>query len=212
MRDQNDAADLELRPPNLSLTGQGTYRPSGTVREQRDERFSTYQCVDRDSDLCFWSSVTLQSSATTMAMASSRVWESESARVADAEAGGDLGGAAGEMQRGALAGQAQDLDLAPGDAAADAGAEGLGGGLFGGEAGGEALGGSLLFLLAVGDLGRRVDAAEEGVAEAGERVLDARDLDHVGAEAEDHVCECTFGGPRGVGLWDTSDDCEQRDR
>src|ERR1700744_4029827 len=111
--------------------------------------------------------------------------------VADAEAGGEFGGAAGEMQRGTLAGEAQDFELGPGDAAADAGAEGLGGGFFGGEAGGEAFGGGLPFLAAVGDLGGRVDTAEEGVAIAGERVLDAGDLDHVGAEAEDHVCEFT---------------------
>jgi len=111
--------------------------------------------------------------------------------VADAEAGGDFGGAAGEVERWALAGEAEDFEFAPGDAAADAGAEGLGGCLLGGKAGGEAFGGGSLFLAAVGDLGGRVDAVEEGVAEAGERVLDAGDLDHVGAEAEDHVCECT---------------------
>ena len=113
--------------------------------------------------------------------------------MADAEAGGELGGAAGEMQRGALARGAEDLEFGPGDAAADASAEGLGGGFLGSEAGGEALGGGLSFLPAVGDLGRRVDAVEEGVAVAGERVLDAGDLDHVGAEAEDHVCEFTRG-------------------
>ena len=101
--------------------------------------------------------------------------------VTDAEAGGDGGGAAGEMKRGALAGEAQDFELAPGDAAADARAEGLGGCFFSGEAGGEAFGGGLLFVLAVGDFGGRVVAAENGVAQSGERMLDAGDLDHVGA-------------------------------
>src|ERR1700761_6806567 len=111
--------------------------------------------------------------------------------VADAEAGSELGGAAGEMQSGTLAGEAQHLELGPGDPAADACAEGLRGGFFGGETGGEAFGGGLPFLAAIGDLGGRVDAVEEGVAVASERVLDAGDLDPVGAEAEDHVCEFT---------------------
>jgi hypothetical protein len=32
---------------------------------------------------------------------------------------------------------------------------------------------------------------QERIAEASDRVLDASDLDHVGAEAEDHECEFT---------------------
>jgi hypothetical protein len=119
-----------------------------------------------------------------------RVGERER-KVADAEAGSDFGGSAGKMHGGALAGEAHNLELGPGNATADAGAKRLGCGLFSGEAGGEALGGGLPFLAAVGDLTGRVDAMEEGVAEPGDRMLDAGDLDHVGAEAEDHVCEFT---------------------
>src|SRR6185312_15925895 len=36
--DQHDAADLQLRPPDLSLTGHGTYRNSG-VKQVLGSRF-----------------------------------------------------------------------------------------------------------------------------------------------------------------------------
>ncbi len=110
--------------------------------------------------------------------------------MADAEAGGDLGGAAVEVQGGALAGEAANLKLRPVDAAADARAERLGRGLLGGEARGEALGGGLVAGVAVGDLAGGVDAGEEALAEAGDRALDAGDLDEVSAKAEDHETEC----------------------
>jgi hypothetical protein len=102
---------------------------------------------------------------------------------ADAEACGDLGGAAVEMELGSLAGATADFELAPVDAAADAGAEGLGSGLLGSEAGGEAL---CIVLLrhAVGDLAGGVDAGEEGFTEALVAALDALYFDEVGAEAE----------------------------
>jgi hypothetical protein len=88
-----------------------------------------------------------------------------------------------EMELGALAGAAADLELAPVDAAADAGAEGFGSGLLGGEAGGEAFG--VVFLRhAVGDLAGSVDAGEEGFAETLVAAFYAFDFDKVGAEAE----------------------------
>src|SRR5579859_3212105 len=57
-----------------------------------------------------------------------------------AEAVGVLKGLAAEAQGGALAGQADDLNVLPGDAVAQAGADGLETGLFGGKAGGQAFG------------------------------------------------------------------------
>jgi hypothetical protein len=101
-----------------------------------------------------------------------------------AERGGDLCGAAAEMELGPLAWQAADFELAPAYATADTGPEGFGASFFGCETRCEALGG-IFFALAVGDLAGGIDAFQKCVAEALYAALDAVDFDEVGAESDD---------------------------
>lgn len=79
-----------------------------------------------------------------------------------------------------------NLHVVPADATAFAGTERLERRLFGGEARGEALG-RMRGALTVSDLRRREDASEEAVAEPRDRLLDARDLHDVYADADDHA-------------------------
>src|SRR5665213_943101 len=78
------------------------------------------------------------------------------------------------------------LDLLPSHPAADAGAQRFGGRLLGGEPGGKALR-SILLPLAEGDLARRIHPREEPIAEAGDALLDPRDLNQVRTQACHHA-------------------------
>src|SRR5471032_2092666 len=95
-------------------------------------------------------------------------------------------GAAGQRDRRLAAPEVDHAHVAPEDAAAKAGAERLRAGLFGSEALGvarRASGATLRALL----LGRGENALDEPVAEPGERLLDAPDVDQVVADADDHA-------------------------
>src|SRR6266702_1869326 len=103
----------------------------------------------------------------------------------DSQVAGAFGCAAGEFEAGLAAGFPRHFEFEPVDPVADSGAEGLRSGLFGGEAGCEAFGGVFL-ALAVGDLARSVDAAQEAVAKPGDALRDACDLHQVGPYANNH--------------------------
>jgi hypothetical protein len=106
--------------------------------------------------------------------------------IGDSQAGGVGGSAAREVQSRSAAREPSDFYLLPGDTAADAGAEGFGSSLFGSEAGCVARGRGAGAGFAVGNLFGGEDAADEASTEALDGSADARNLDEVGAEAEDH--------------------------
>ena len=116
---------------------------------------------------------------TATAAASSREWVIESSICAGADALGERGRPAAQVDARLRA--AADLDLAPGEV--DAGAERLADRLLGGEPAGVVLGGVRL-RVAVGPLGGGEAALAEAVAVALERAADALDLDQVDADPD----------------------------
>lgn len=110
----------------------------------------------------------------------------------DAELSGDGTGAAGEVQRGTLAGIPAHFDFLPGDAVLDAGAEGFGAGFLGGETGGIALHRACSGA-AVGNFRIGKDAVKKSFAEALERAGDARHFDEVDSCAYQHEATVAQG-------------------
>ncbi len=104
----------------------------------------------------------------------------------NAQAAGNLGGTPVKAQAGLSARLAHHLNLKPVDPEADACAQRLGCGFLGGEACSKTFGGVAL-ALAVGLLGREINAIEEASAEAIHGVLDARNLDQINSGASDHL-------------------------
>jgi hypothetical protein len=103
-----------------------------------------------------------------------------------AEAFGKLGGPAAKAQGGALAGEADDLNIVPSNAVAQTGADGFETGFFGGKAGGKALSGVGL-AQAVAGLLRGENAAKKTLAKTLHRGLDPGDFSDVNSCAYNHL-------------------------
>lgn len=103
----------------------------------------------------------------------------------DAQLSGDGTGAAGEVQRGTLAGVAAHFDFLPGDAVLDAGAEGFGAGFLGGETGRIALR-SACSGAAIGDFTVSENTVKKSLAKALEGAGDARHFDQIDSGAYEH--------------------------
>ena len=95
-------------------------------------------------------------------------------------------GAPRQHHGGLAGGFVHHAHVLPEHAAAETGAERLGTGLLGGEALGIG-GGALGALLGFADLDIGEDAVDEARPETGEGFLDAPDVDHVIADADDHL-------------------------
>src|SRR5271165_2810250 len=106
-------------------------------------------------------------------------------RMRDAEAGGDLGGAAVVLDRGLPARFPDDLDLKPAHTVADACAQCLGARLLGGKPRGETFRG-ITFAQAICLLAGRVDAVEEAGPIAVNGLPNPPDLRQIDSAANDH--------------------------
>jgi YfiH family protein len=127
--------------------------------------------------------------------------------VFDAEAVGDFGGFAVELDGGAAAALAYDFDVDPADAAAPAGTEGFHCGFLGGEAAGEAL----VFIFeafAIFAFGGGVEAAENCFAVALDGGLYTPNFRDIDSEADDQgFLRKRAGADSGV-----APDCDYTDR
>lgn len=98
---------------------------------------------------------------------------------------GNLAGASGEIEVGALTRLAPNFEFFPGDAVLNAGAQGLGSRLFGRKTRCKAFG-AVLLSLAVSDLLWSKNTAKEAVAIAGNGLRDTVDLNDVDAGSDEH--------------------------